>query len=42
MKFVCLVYHDESRLRALSPGELETLVADCITWVGDSRKKENT
>lgn len=39
MKFVCLVYHDEARLMSLSPGELETLVSDCIAWAGELDRK---
>jgi hypothetical protein len=39
MKFVCLVYHDEPKLLALSPAELETLVADCIVWIAELEKE---
>lgn len=38
MKFVCLVYHDEAKLLALSAAELETLVADCIVWIAELEK----
>ena len=39
MKFVCLVYHDEARLAAQSPAELETLVKDCIDWIAELEKE---
>jgi hypothetical protein len=33
MKFICLVYHEEEKLGALSPDELATLAAQCGAWV---------
>ena len=33
MKYICLVYHDEARLQALSPAELEALTDECGSWV---------
>jgi hypothetical protein len=38
MKYVCLVYHDEKKLEALSEGELDALVGECGAWVGDLQK----
>jgi hypothetical protein len=38
MKYICLVYHDEKQLDALSPGELEALVGECGAWVEDLQK----
>ena len=33
MKYICLVYHEEEKLDALSQGELDALVAECDGWV---------
>jgi PhnB protein len=33
MKYICLVYHDEQKLAALSARELETLAEECGIWV---------
>jgi hypothetical protein len=33
MKYICLVYHEEKKLDALSQGELDALVAECDDWV---------
>jgi hypothetical protein len=33
MKYICLVYHEEKKLDALSPAELEGLVGECGGWV---------
>jgi hypothetical protein len=38
MKFVCLVYQDEAKLRALSAKELEHLVEECGTWIAELEK----
>ena len=35
MKYLCLVYHEQSRLEALSPTGMDELVADCVAFVGD-------
>lgn len=35
MKYLCLVYQDEQKLGALSPGELDALVADSLAWLED-------
>jgi hypothetical protein len=35
MRYVCLVYHDESKLNALTDAELDALAADCAAWVGE-------
>lgn len=32
MKYICLVYHEEKNLDALSPKELETLAGGCGAW----------
>lgn len=34
MKYLCLVYHEESKLAALSKTEMDALVSGCIQWVG--------
>jgi hypothetical protein len=38
LKYLCLVYHDEEKLNAMSPAELDTLMADCVTWLDDLQK----
>jgi hypothetical protein len=38
MKYICLVYHEEQKLSALSPAELEALVGECGAWVGELAK----
>jgi hypothetical protein len=35
MKFICLVYHDERSLEALSEDELGALMGECGAWVAD-------
>lgn len=35
MRFLCLVYHEEAKLGALSQGEMDALVGSCIEWVGE-------
>ncbi|MCC2668329.1 MAG: dehydrogenase [Armatimonadetes bacterium] len=35
MRYVCLVYHEEAKLAALSDGELDALMAECAAWVDD-------
>jgi hypothetical protein len=32
MQYLCLVYHEEKRLEALTDDELAATVADCIVW----------
>jgi hypothetical protein len=34
MRYLCLVYHEESKLDALTDDELDGLMTDCIAWVG--------
>ena len=38
MKFLCLVYHEEEKLAALSQSEMDSLVGACIGWVEDLEK----
>lgn len=38
MKYLCLVYHQEEKLDALSQTELDTLVRACIGWVEDLQR----
>ena len=33
MKYLCLVYHEEQKLEALSQSRMDALVAACIGWV---------
>src|SRR2546425_816893 len=33
MKYVCLVYHEEEKLAALSQAQMDGLVGACIGWV---------
>jgi hypothetical protein len=33
MRFLCLVYHEEAKLAALSQNEMDSLVGACIRWV---------
>lgn len=33
MRFLCLVYHEEEKLAALSQPEMDSLVGACIDWV---------
>src|SRR5687767_6151550 len=35
MKYLCLVYQEESKLAALSAPEMDALVGGCINWVGE-------
>jgi hypothetical protein len=35
MQYICLVYHEEAKLAALSAPELEALVGECGSWVED-------
>jgi ketosteroid isomerase-like protein len=37
-KYLCLVYKDPGKMDALSPNELDTLVAECVVWVDDLDK----
>jgi hypothetical protein len=38
MQFLCLGYHDEQRLAALSAGERDELVRDCLAFENELRK----
>jgi hypothetical protein len=38
MKYLCLVYQEEKKLDALSQGELDALVGDCIAWMLELEK----
>jgi hypothetical protein len=38
MKYICLVYHEEKKLAALSAEELAGLVRECGAWVEDLAK----
>jgi hypothetical protein len=38
MKYLCLVYQEESKLAALPQGELDALVGGCIAWTVDLEK----
>jgi hypothetical protein len=38
MKYLCLVYQEETKLDALPQRELESLVHDCIGWVDELEK----
>ncbi len=38
MKFLCLVYHEEAKLAALSKCEMDSLVGTCIRWVEELEK----
>jgi hypothetical protein len=35
MKYLCLVYHEEQRLAALSQAQMDGLVRACMNWVQD-------
>ena len=37
-KYLCLVYQDPGKMEALSQGELDTLVAECVVWVDEIEK----
>jgi len=37
MKYLCLVYYDESRLRALSPTEFDSLVVEALAYDDELR-----
>lgn len=38
MKYLCLVYHEEKKLDALSQAELDAHVGDCIAWMLELEK----
>src|SRR5262249_19258369 len=38
MKYICLVYHEEEKLAALSQDELDALVGECGVWVAELAK----
>jgi len=38
MKYICLIYHEEQKLAALTQDELDALVAECGVWVADLAK----
>jgi hypothetical protein len=33
MQYICLVYHEEQKLNALAPHELDALIRECGAWV---------
>jgi hypothetical protein len=35
VKYVCLVYHDEKELQAMSDAELDAHIGACMDWLGD-------
>lgn len=41
MKYVCLVYHEESKLLAVSEDELVETMNECAEWVGELEKHGN-
>ena len=38
MRYLCLVYHEEQKLDALSEAELATIVSECGAWIGELEK----
>jgi hypothetical protein len=38
MRFLCLVYHEEEKLAALSQSQMDSLVGACIGWVEELEK----
>ena len=38
MKYLCLIYHDEQKLDALSQAQMDALVRACVGWVEDLEK----
>ena len=38
MRFLCLVYHEEEKLAALSQRQMDSLVGECIGWVEELEK----
>ena len=38
MRFLCLVYHEEEKLAALSQRQMDSLVGACIGWVDELEK----
>ena|SRR5579872_3210738 len=38
MKYLCLVYHEEEKLAALSQAQMEGLVGACMSWVEELEK----
>jgi len=38
MQYACLVYHEESKLAAISDDELQKTIADCIAYIGELEK----
>jgi hypothetical protein len=38
MKYLCLVYHEEHKLSALSQSQMDALVGACIGWVEELEK----
>ena len=33
MRYLCLVYHEEEKLAALSQSQMDSLVGECIGWI---------
>src|SRR5271166_5614319 len=38
MRYLCLVYHEEEKLAALSQHQMDSLVGDCIGWTQELEK----
>ncbi|HEV3311559.1 MAG TPA: YciI family protein [Chloroflexota bacterium] len=38
MRYLCLVYHEEEKLAALSQREMDSLVGACIGWIEELEK----
>src|SRR5437899_9627715 len=34
-QYLCLVYHDDAKLEALSQRDMDALVAECVDWVDE-------
>jgi hypothetical protein len=41
MKYLCLVYHEEKQLEALSREELDALVIECGAWVSELKQGDH-
>jgi hypothetical protein len=38
MKYLCLIYHEEEKLNAMSQAQMDALVRACVGWVEDLDK----
>lgn len=38
MQYICLVYHEEKKLKAMPDAELSALVGECVAWVAELEK----